>query len=78
VASQEDDTVKTVRDVIHDACKIAVLPKDIQSAVRLRSRSAGLRPILVSFTSIALRSDVLKARRPKKKLTYDGSILTNT
>jgi hypothetical protein len=68
-----EDTVKTVCSAIKDACNVVVVPEDIQSAFRLRSRGNGPRPILVTFNSYNLRTSVVRARRPKQQLRYKGS-----
>jgi hypothetical protein len=46
----------------------------IHAAYRLRTKAPGPRPLLVSFTSKALRTAVVTAtRRPKQTLTFNGS-----
>ena len=72
-SSTREDTVKTVCKVLKDGCKVDAEPSDIQSAVRLYSKAKGPRPLLVTFHSTSLPSSVVRARRPKLTLTYDGA-----
>ncbi len=71
-----NDTLQAVCTVVHEACKVQVVPADIQAAYRLKGRqnAAGTaRPLLVSFHSTSTRDLVMKARRPRETLTFRGS-----
>jgi hypothetical protein len=52
---------------------VEVLPMDILSAFHLRSKRTGPRPILVIFNSLQLRTAVIRSRRPKQQLEYNGT-----
>jgi flagellar biosynthesis/type III secretory pathway chaperone len=68
-----EDTVNTVCSLLKTACNVEVLPVDILSAFRLRSKRTGPRPILVTFNSLQLRTAVIRSRRPKQQLKYNGT-----
>jgi hypothetical protein len=68
-----DDTIRTVCQVIHEACNITVSPADLSSAHRLQSKRPGPRPILVSFNNSSLRTSVTKARLPRQQLKFRGA-----
>lgn len=72
-AGSRADAVAVACTLFKDACGIFVGPSDIHAAYRLRTKAPGPRPLLVSFTSKALRTAVVTARRPKQTLTFNGS-----
>ena len=71
--STREDTIKTTIAVFNEACNITVTPADLQSAVRLRSKHGGPRPLLVTFHSLALRNSIMKSRRSKQTLRFQNS-----
>lgn len=58
-AISRDDTIRTVCSLLNVACKFTVSPKDRQFAMRLKSKRAGPRPLLVGFNSRSLRASVV-------------------
>jgi hypothetical protein len=70
-----DDTVAKVCAVLKEACNVNILSIDIINATRLQSKQAGPRPLLVTFHSSVMRSSVVKARRPKQRLIYQGNAI---
>ena len=73
VDETRDDTVAKVCTVLKEACNVNVSVADISTAIRLQSKHSGPRPLLVTFHSSAVRSTVIKSRRPKQQLVYHGT-----
>ena len=71
--STREDTMKTTIAVFNEASNVTVLPADLQSAVRSRSKYGGPRPLLVTFHSLALRNSIMKYRRSKQTLSFQNS-----
>ena len=71
--AQREDTLRTTCKVFEETCGVSVKPEDILSAFRLPSKSAGPRPILVSFQNQSTRTAIIKSRRPRQKLEFQGS-----
>ena len=78
VAISREDTIKYTCTVINEACGLTITPSDIHSAFRLKlnkSDATGPRLVLVTFNSFSKRQMVIKARRPKQKLSFHGNLI---
>jgi hypothetical protein len=73
VDDTRDDTVAKVCAVLKETCNVNVSAADILTATRLQSKHTGPRPLLVSFHSSSVRATVIRARRPKQQLKYQGT-----
>ncbi len=75
LANSREDTTNTICSVFRDTVGVTVSPSDIQAAYRMKSKGNGPRPLLVTFYSPSVRDTVIKSRRPKQKLLFQGTAI---